>query len=67
MKWIDNKGDHLLANFVPPMEKDTIKRRKAGCAEKVDVSCPLAVIKYNKNMGGVDLMEQLKVCHELDR
>lgn len=67
VKWMDNKGVHLLTNFVPPMEKGTVKRRKAGSAEKIDVSCPLTVIKYNKNMGGVDLMDQRKVCYELDR
>lgn len=39
------------------MEKDIVKRRKVGSAEKVDVPCPLTVIKYNKNMGGIGLMD----------
>lgn len=67
VKWMDNKGVHLLTNFIPPMEKDTVKRRKAGSGQKIDVPCPLSVIKYNKNMGGVDLMDQRKVAYEVDR
>ncbi|GBP18199.1 PiggyBac transposable element-derived protein 2 [Eumeta japonica] len=67
VKWMDNKAVHLLTNFLSPIEIDTVKRRKAGSADKIDVRCPRIVSHYNKNMGGVDLMDQRKVCYELDR
>lgn len=67
VKWMDNKAVHLLTNFLPPAETETVKRRMAGSAEKIDVRCPKIVSHYNKNMGGVDLMDQRKVYYEVDR
>ncbi|GBP93697.1 PiggyBac transposable element-derived protein 4 [Eumeta japonica] len=61
VKWMDNKAVHLLTNFLSPIEIDTVKRRKAGSADKIDVRCPRIVSHYNKNMGGVDLMDQRKL------
>lgn len=67
VKWMDNKAVYLLTNFLSPVERVTVKRRKAGSADKIDVICPRIVSHYNKNMGGVDLMDQRKVCYEIDR
>lgn len=67
VKWMDNKGVHLLTNYLSPVETDIVKRRKAGSADKIDVRCPKIVLHYNKNMGGVDLMDQRKVSYEIDR
>lgn len=64
---MDNKAVHFLTNFLSPIDTDTVKRRQAGSAQKIDVKCPKIVINYNKSMGGVDLMDQRKVCYELDR
>lgn len=64
---MDNKGVHLLSDFLSPVETDTVKRRQTGFADKIDVRCPKIVSHYNKNMGGVDLMDQRKVCYEIDR
>ncbi|GBP63857.1 PiggyBac transposable element-derived protein 4 [Eumeta japonica] len=36
VKWMDNKAVHLLTNFLSPIEIDTVKRRKAGSADKID-------------------------------
>ncbi|XP_049952233.1 piggyBac transposable element-derived protein 3-like [Schistocerca serialis cubense] len=44
-----------------------MKRRQSGSSEKIDVQCPLMIRKYNKWMGGVDLMDQKKVTYEIDR
>ncbi|KAF9816533.1 hypothetical protein SFRURICE_010692 [Spodoptera frugiperda] len=66
VKWMDNKGVHLPTNFLSPIETDIVKRRQAGSAEKIDVKCPRIVSFCNKNMGGVDLMDQRKVCYELE-
>ncbi|GBP93433.1 PiggyBac transposable element-derived protein 4 [Eumeta japonica] len=43
VKWMDNKAVHLLTNFLSPIEIDTVKRRKAGSADKIDVRCPRIV------------------------
>lgn len=63
VKWMVNKGVHLLTNFLSLVETDTIKRRQASSAKKVDMKCSKIVFHYNKNMDGVDLM----VCYEIDR
>lgn len=67
VKWMDNRAVTLLTNFLSPVETDTVRRRIAGSAEKINVKCPKAIMHYNKNMGGVDLMDQRKSFYELDR
>lgn len=67
IKWMDNKPVFLLTNFLSPIPTTTVKRRVQGSGEKINVTCPEVVVKYNKNMGGVDLMDQRKVCYEVDR
>lgn len=56
-----------MTNFISPLLSGTVKRRQAGTAEKVNVTCPEVVMRYNKYMGGVDLMDQRKACYEGDR
>ena len=65
VKWMDNRAVTLLTNFLSPVETD--RRRIAGSAKKINVKCPKAIMHYNKNMGGVDLMDQRKSFYELDR
>ncbi|XP_055923064.1 piggyBac transposable element-derived protein 4-like [Eupeodes corollae] len=67
IKWMDNKAVFMLTNFLSPITTTTVKRRMHGSGEKINVTCPDVVVKYNKNMGGVDLMDQRKVCYEVDR
>lgn len=67
VKWMDNRAVHLLTNFLSPIETTQVKRRQVGSAEKIDVKCPSIVSHYNKSMGGVDLMDQRKVCYKIDR
>lgn len=43
VKWMDNKAVHLLTNFLSPLETDTVKRRQAGSADKINVRCPKIV------------------------
>jgi len=42
-----------------PDEKGKVKRRQKD-GKKIDVSCPTAIIKYNRFMGGVDRNDQLR-------
>ena len=60
VKWMDNRAVMLLSNFISPKEHIIVKRRKAGTADRIEVKCPEMVVRYNKYMGGVDLMDQLK-------
>ncbi|GFW12549.1 piggyBac transposable element-derived protein 2 [Trichonephila clavipes] len=67
VKWMDTKSVHMLTNFISPELSGTVKRRHAGTAEKVNVTCPEVIICYNKHRGGVDLMNQRKACYEVNR
>ncbi|XP_050551667.1 piggyBac transposable element-derived protein 4-like [Spodoptera frugiperda] len=67
IKWMDNKAVHLLTNFLSPVPTLKVKRKQAGSAQCLEITCPDIVHKYNKNMGGVDLMDQKKVTYEVDR
>ena len=67
VKWMDNRSVLVISNFLSPEEKTIVKRRKAGTAEKVDINCPEMIAMYNKYMGGVDLIDQLKVTYQHDR
>lgn len=67
VKWMDTRSVHMLTNFISPVPTGTVKRRRIGTAEKINVTCPEVIIYYNKYMGGVDLMDQRKACYEVDR
>lgn len=69
---LDNTPDMELTpikifNALSPIPTTTVKRRVHGSGVKVNITCPEIVVKYNKCMGGVDLMDQKKVCYEVDR
>ncbi|GFQ96506.1 chimeric ERCC6-PGBD3 protein [Trichonephila clavata] len=49
VKWMDSKSVHMLTNFISPIPTGTVKRRQAGTAEKVNVTCPEVIISYNKH------------------
>lgn len=65
VKWMDNRAVFLASNFIDPFQKTVVKRRVQGSAEKISIHCPLMVSRYNKGMGGVDLMDQRKVMYKM--
>lgn len=68
IKWFDNKSVMLLgSNFEEVTSTSSVQRRLKGSASKINVDCPNAIKLYNNNMGGVDLMDQLKSAYQLDR
>lgn len=67
VKWMDTKSVHMLTNFISPVPTGTVKKKQAGNAQKISVTCPEVIICYNKHMGGVDLMDQRKSYYEIDR
>lgn len=66
LKWKDKRSVYVLSNFHDPKETDTVKRRERT-GESKQVTCPAAVIDYNKNMNFVDKFDQLKSCYSIDR
>ena len=44
-----------------------VKRRVLGQREKIVIPCALVVQTYSRGIKETDLMDQLKVSHEIDR
>ena len=42
------------------------RKRFQGSYEKIAISFPIAIQKYNKYMGGIDIMDQRKVSYQFD-
>ena len=63
IKWYDNKSVMLLRSHLEEItSKSTMQRRLKG-----PVSCSNGIKLYNRKMGGVDLMNQLKSAYQFDR
>ena len=67
IKWMDNKSVILLSNYFNLKEMQQVEQRVKGSKDKVKVTCPSVIQEYNHFMGGVDLSDQMKVTHEVDR
>jgi hypothetical protein len=59
VSWFDNRVVNFLSNFTGSQPLGEVRRwnKKDGCY--VQVPCPAIVQKYNKHMGGVDLLDSL--------
>ena len=57
VSWLDNGLVQMVSSFVGIEDGGTVKRWSAKDRAKIDVSCPLIIMKYNKHMGGVDLCD----------
>lgn len=59
VKWYDNRSVTLLSDYTgahPVTEADRWDRKQKMITK---VPCPAVVKEYNKNMGGVDLLDSL--------
>ena len=54
VKWFDNRGVHLLSNFVGSTPLAEISRYDRKSQENTMLPCPAAIQYYNKFMGGID-------------
>ncbi|KAK3911867.1 PiggyBac transposable element-derived protein 3 [Frankliniella fusca] len=65
VKWVDNKVVRLAGTWAGVEPMSTVSRRDKKKREKIEVNCPRIVQLYNKNMGGVDLMDMLMELYRL--
>ena len=62
--WHDKRDVRIIStNSQPP---DEIVQRRSGHI-LTDVPCPSVIMNYNKNMGGVDLADQLRSYYDIGR
>lgn len=59
LKWMDNQSVVVLSSVCGSQPITFVKRWSKKDSVYVDVECPAAIVTYNKNMGGVDLLNQL--------
>lgn len=65
LRWLDNGLVQMVSSFIGNEEGGTVKRWSAKDKAKIDVPCPLIVIRYNKHMGGVDLCDMLMSLYRI--
>lgn len=60
-KWMDTRVVLLCSTIHPAFSGEVVQRKvkKDGRWSVKDIPCPTPIIAYNKNMGGVDLSDQL--------
>ncbi len=66
VKWKDKRSVCVLSSLEEPLVVTEIGRKEKD-GNTTTVPCPNAIIKYNKNMGFVDMFDQLKSFFEIDR
>jgi len=52
-KWYDNRCVQLLSNIVGAEPVQKVRRYGKKVKQNVEISCPNAVVTYNKFMGGM--------------
>ena len=62
--WQDNRPVLVIASNSNPAQKTTVERKNKN-GTRVTVSCPKAIMDYNKYMGGVDRNDQLRQYYSI--
>lgn len=65
IKWMDNRGVVIVSTFESAFPLTTVTRYDKPQSSNIDVTCPKAVITYNKFMGGVDLLDGLVAYYRI--
>jgi hypothetical protein len=66
IKWMDKMGVLIASNYFDSNVVAEVSRRDKDGSRK-QIPCLLAIIQYNKYMGGVDLSVQKIKCYAIDR
>ena len=66
IKWQDRKPVTLLTTACNPSDVRNISRKNKD-GTKSEVSCPLAIVRYNEIMGGVDRFDQYRERYAIGR
>lgn len=64
VRWYDNRKVDIISSFVGVEPIKNVRRYDKTQKKIVDVPCPAAVNFYNKNMGGVDLLDSLTALYK---
>ncbi|RVE73980.1 hypothetical protein OJAV_G00036640 [Oryzias javanicus] len=59
VKWYDNRSVSLLSDYIGAHPVTDVHRWDGKQKKVIRVPCPAVVREYNKNMGGVDLLDSL--------
>ena len=59
IRWLDNRPVTILTTYEAVQPSTNAKRWDRKNKVEIQVSCPSAVVTYNKSMGGVDLLDGL--------
>jgi hypothetical protein len=63
---MDKKEVFIASNFFDPATSCAVSRQSKDGSRK-EILCPIAIIQYNKHMGGVDMSAQRTKCYAIDR
>lgn len=66
LKWKDKRCVNILSTLENPVEINAVERKERD-GSKISVSCPKAVLDYNKHMGFVDHFDHLISLYAIDR
>ncbi|KAF2899929.1 hypothetical protein ILUMI_06256, partial [Ignelater luminosus] len=58
-KWMDYNAVHVASSYAGNKSQNCIQRWYRSSPTMIQINRPLAVGFYNKNMGGIDLLDQL--------
>ena len=62
--WMDNREVLVMSTNVQPHEKSTVHRMQTDTTAR-DIQAPMAIVSYNKWMGGVDRGDQIRQYYHL--
>ena len=65
VKWIDTRSVCLLSSFLQTSPLEKCKRFDKKKKTNVEINQPKCIKLYNKNMGGVDLVDQLIALYRI--
>jgi len=64
--WMDRRPIYFMSTCHDPSETTVVKRHEKS-GESIEVTCPIAVACYNRNMGGCDRNDQMAKLHRSRR